>query len=290
MSSFYAELHLDGQRYPVVHCSYEVFQGVDPRGRATSKVRHGRLQLTLDVPDSEQLLAWAAAPTYPLDGDVVFYDPAGGHARETLSFAAGECVSYEEEFRVGDQRQGAYACTLAVASPKLSLRAGGPAQAYVPPAAREYAAPVAAAIAAPVAAAVAAPLGLMLKREGLEGVEKASAALIATVAAKRNLRLASTPDELRYLEYIGAEANVGGENLSHILVKDPPGKAALLEEFLHGTQYKLGLVKGVGDLAFAEWHVKDFMVRHAKLLGLGEEDVTILRQLRDRDYQNWQGV
>jgi hypothetical protein len=122
-------------------------------------------------------------------------------------------------------------------------------------------------------------------REGAEGVEIASAALIAKVAVRRNLHFASTPDELRYLDYIGAEANVGGEKMDHILMKDPPSKAALLEEFLHGTQHKLGMLKGVGDTAFAEWHVKDFMVRHRKLLGLGDEDVAILETLRDRDYQ-----
>ncbi|RPD50480.1 hypothetical protein DNI29_02730 [Hymenobacter sediminis] len=78
--------------------------------------------------------------------------------------------------------------------------------------------------------------------------------------------------------------------MDHILMKDPPSKAALLEEFLHGTQYALGLLKGPHDIPFAEWHVKDFMVRHCKFLGLGVEDVAILKQLRDRDYQAWKSI
>ena len=85
-------------------------------------------------------------------------------------------------------------------------------------------------------------------------------------------------------------ASVGGENMEHILVKDPPSKAALLEEFLHGTQHKLGMVKGLGDVAFAEWHVKDFMVRHQKILGLGEADVAILQVSRERDYRALKGL
>lgn len=32
-------------------------------------------------------------------------------------------------------------------------------------------------------------------------------------------------------------------------------------------------------------HVKDFMIRHQKLLGLKREDVQILEQLRTRDIQ-----
>jgi len=34
---------------------------------------------------------------------------------------------------------------------------------------------------------------------------------------------------------VEAEANVGGEDLKHILLKKNPSKAAILEEFLHGT-------------------------------------------------------
>ncbi len=54
----------------------------------------------------------------------------------------------------------------------------------------------------------------------------------------------------------------------------------MLEEFLHGTQSRLGIVDKLGR-DDAETHVKDFMIRHRKLLGLSDEDVEILVQLRD---------
>ena len=54
----------------------------------------------------------------------------------------------------------------------------------------------------------------------------------------------------------------------------------MLEEFLHGTQNRLGLVERLGREG-AEFHVKDFMIRHASLLGLGDEDIALLIQLRD---------
>ncbi len=46
-------------------------------------------------------------------------------------------------------------------------------------------------------------------------------------------------------------------------------KAAILEEFLHGTQEKLGIAEKLGryGLGSAETHVKDFMIRHKKCLG-----------------------
>ena len=86
------------------------------------------------------------------------------------------------------------------------------------------------------------------------------------------------------LEYFGAEASVGGVNNSSILLRENPSKAAVLEEFLHGTQARLGIVDRMGSsgLGSAETHVKDFMMRHQKMLGLGNEDVRILKILRDK--------
>ncbi len=117
--------------------------------------------------------------------------------------------------------------------------------------------------------------------DALQGVERASAELIDAVRSRRTVEFAvEGSDELRYLDAIGAEANVGGAAVDHILLRADPSKAALLEEFLHGTQHSLGIIKRLGQSG-AEWHVKDFMIRHARLLGLGAEDVRRLTILRD---------
>ncbi|MBK6686024.1 MAG: hypothetical protein IPG45_16240 [Deltaproteobacteria bacterium] len=84
------------------------------------------------------------------------------------------------------------------------------------------------------------------------------------------------------LEYFGAEASVGGEAMDHIILRANPSKPALLEEFLHPTQHRLGIVERLGQMG-AEAHVKGFMIRHAQLLGLVEEDVAILQVLHSRD-------
>lgn len=129
---------------------------------------------------------------------------------------------------------------------------------------------------------------LKLFREGLEGVEKASKKLIQSISQKRIVQIAEEgSDDLKYLEWMEAEANVGGEDLTHILLKPNPSKAAILEEFLHGTQKKIKMIEKSSDIAYAEYHVKDFMIRHKKLLGIGDQDVEILKKLRDRDYKNW---
>lgn len=126
---------------------------------------------------------------------------------------------------------------------------------------------------------------VMRSSNELMGVEPASAELLAAVGRKRALEIAQQGSEaLRMLDYFGAEASVGGHLNSSILLRQTPSKAALLEEFLHGTQSRLGIVDRLGTkgLGSAETHVKDFMIRHHSMLGLSAEDVRILKILRDK--------
>ena len=115
----------------------------------------------------------------------------------------------------------------------------------------------------------------------LEGIEKASLELLKSVESKgRTVVIAKEgSEELRFLNYFNAEANAGGVGNTHIILRENPSKAALLEEFLHGTQNRLGIIGKLGDVG-AEVHVKDFMIRHRKMLNFADDDVNILRQLK----------
>ena len=55
----------------------------------------------------------------------------------------------------------------------------------------------------------------------------------------------------------------------------------MLEEFLHGTQHRLGIVERLG-VCEAEVHAKVFMIRHATLLRLSPEDVQVPREVLGR--------
>lgn len=88
-------------------------------------------------------------------------------------------------------------------------------------------------------------------------------------------------EEFKYLTSQGAEASVAEGFPKHIIIKDTATKSALLEEFLHGTQLKRGLLEKYGSHQALEVHVKDFMLRHAKLLGLDNpNDIKFLQQLK----------
>ena len=92
-------------------------------------------------------------------------------------------------------------------------------------------------------------------------------------------------EDYKYLEHMGAEGSVNSGMPNHILIKEDAGKSTLLEEFLHGTQKRLGIVGRLTGQE-AEVHVKDFMIRHARLLGLDNDaDIRLLTQLKTEEIE-----
>ncbi|WP_046245310.1 type VI secretion system tube protein TssD [Hymenobacter terrenus] len=143
MGAIVAELHVAGRRYPLTYATYGVHQATDARGRTTAKVRHDLVELVLDVPEDAFLEAWANAPTKRDAAHIVFLDSAGGSPIETVSLAGAYCVRYEEEFETG--ASGRYQAFVSLTDPDgFSITPGGPAGAFVAPAAREHGGPGAA--------------------------------------------------------------------------------------------------------------------------------------------------
>jgi hypothetical protein len=112
------------------------------------------------------------------------------------------------------------------------------------------------------------------------GVERASESLIERMRSKgRSIQIARKgTDELRLLDAMSANANVGGELLVHILLREEPRTIEIWEEFLHGTQKKCGMIERLG-IREAEIHVKRFMIRHRRLIGISDGDIRILEAL-----------
>ena len=108
-------------------------------------MRYAPVRLTLDVPAGELLLAWAADAHKRHAAYVLFRAAAGGSPLETLALGAAYCVLYREEFHAGNTANGAYVCHLVLSDPDgFTIQAGGPAAAFVAPAARNHAGPGAA--------------------------------------------------------------------------------------------------------------------------------------------------
>lgn len=122
----------------------------------------------------------------------------------------------------------------------------------------------------------------MLFHSGQDGIERASPELLDAMRGQGREIVFATEgsEELRYLDHVGAAGSSNGP--TSILLRENPSKSTALEEFLHGTQSRLGISERLEWNASAiEAHVKDFMIRHQQMLGLSDEDVQILQVLKD---------
>ena len=72
-----------------------------------------------------------------------------------MSFAAGQCVGYQETFVAGRGQDGAYQCALTITTTGLVLTAGSPNLPFVAPAARDHGLPALASSVVATAAGTA---------------------------------------------------------------------------------------------------------------------------------------
>lgn len=117
----------------------------------------------------------------------------------------------------------------------------------------------------------------MFQSDSTRGDTVATKELLQSIENKgKTIIFAKTgSDEAKLLDYFGANASVNTNNINHIIVKPDVRKIEILEEFLHGTQQKLGIIDRLGNYV-SEIHVKDFMIRHQKVLGLSNNDIKAL--------------
>lgn len=117
-------------------------------------------------------------------------------------------------------------------------------------------------------------------------LQEASPELLNRMKAKGRTFVIATEgsEELAYMERMRVNGLVRGEGSTEIWLKERPHKIAALEEFLHGSQAKHGWLEVMPE-EVAEVKVKDFMLRHHKLLGLSENDCSVLKVMKQREIE-----
>ena len=117
----------------------------------------------------------------------------------------------------------------------------------------------------------------MFQPDLIRGDTVGSKELLQSIEKKGKTIVFATPgsDEARLLDFFGANASVNTSNINHIIVRPDVLKIEILEEFLHGTQQKLGIIDRLDNYK-SEIHVKEFMITHQKLLGLSNKDIQAL--------------
>lgn len=96
------------------------------------------------------------------------------------------------------------------------------------------------------------------------------------------IRFATSEQELGHLSSVNASAVYRILEDGHeIVLPANPRKIQAIEEFLHSTQRKIGLLDDHEiPRQIAEVHVKDFMLRHSRILGLTDNDVQVMQWLK----------
>ena len=298
MASFYAELQVAGATYPVRSCSYGFTQATGARGRVVAKVHPDLVYVTMDVPRDEIIQLWAATAYKPLAGCLVFYDAKGGPALETLSWTEGHCVGYQEEFRSGNDEEGAYVCHLTIAASTLTWQPGGPGS-YRAPTPGEHGQPASAAatlLATAKLKAEEAATGLLKKvitpagevSTELLGVGLTAIARTASLTAGILLTPTNSPDDPGY----ASEWEMYRRNRAQFPAATPDQLRLAQLEHLHGqgtltTEEEaeliglLAKVKGIRVSALTDLNVTGRYKKQPQVLpGFHFEEITYTKRTK----------
>jgi len=120
MSTFLAELIIDGVALPVMSCEYSFEQPVDSRGKAVTGVKGGIIYIQVEAGADETLLNWAADPVKKLDGNLQFYRIDQHSRYKEIRFLDAYCFSYEEQFDPGDSKV-AYYCRIGISARAIQV-------------------------------------------------------------------------------------------------------------------------------------------------------------------------
>lgn len=114
-------------------------------------------------------------------------------------------------------------------------------------------------------------------------IQKVSAELIEAMRSKGRLIETVSPGSFLHNRLIRLKAE-GSVLNDMITLKEGGPKITALEEFLHGTQAQ---IPSLAELPpeIREVQVKDFMIRHQKLLGLTDNDITVLKAMKEKEIQ-----
>lgn len=99
LSSVRAFLHIDGQKYDVYECEYQLYQTIDQTGKPSAKPSTGLINIIIESKDDTSSLAnWAIENEGRKDGEIVF-ELLHNNKTKKVSFFDGICVLYQEFYR-----------------------------------------------------------------------------------------------------------------------------------------------------------------------------------------------
>jgi len=123
MASFSAVFDAAGsEECEVVSCSYQFNQTTDDKGRPSSVVQGGTVDVTIVSTDSTKLISWMLDPYKRSEGKIVFKRGDQDSKLKEIAFKEAYCVSYKETFDArGGETQASMLLTLKISANKLDV-------------------------------------------------------------------------------------------------------------------------------------------------------------------------
>jgi len=83
--------------YEILDCHFAFQQGIDQKGKATTKVQSGTMQITLSQLPPKDILNWALEPRKFMDGMIVLVDEENIPIEKIL-FKKANCVNLDIDY------------------------------------------------------------------------------------------------------------------------------------------------------------------------------------------------
>lgn len=100
--AFKATLKIGSKEFDVINCSYAFTRDVDLKGRPSSVVYGGTVNLVVESTDDTSVIESMVNNQHkPLDGTVTFKNTDEDSKMKELSFEKGYVISYAESFSTG---------------------------------------------------------------------------------------------------------------------------------------------------------------------------------------------
>jgi hypothetical protein len=123
MASFSAVFDAAGsEECEVVSCSYSFNQTTDDKGRPSSVVQGGTIEVTIVSTDSVKLISWMLDPYKQAEGKIVFKRGDQDSKMKDITFKKAYCVSYSEKFDArGGGAQASMVLSLVISADEVNV-------------------------------------------------------------------------------------------------------------------------------------------------------------------------
>ncbi len=120
--SFKAKFKVAGKEMNVLDASYSMHQEVDATGRPSSITRGGKISLSVESTEDNDLFEWMCNNFERKDGSITFYVRESDAVLKEVKFKEGYLVDFEEVFHSDDTHP--MTISLTISARELSIGNG----------------------------------------------------------------------------------------------------------------------------------------------------------------------